>query len=58
VAEGKSAKEIEYILSRSIKTVAFHKTAIFDALGVRPTAELTRYAIQKGMIGGSPPTGA
>jgi DNA-binding NarL/FixJ family response regulator len=50
VAEGKSAKEIAYLLDISVKTVAFHKTSIFEALGLRTTAELTRYAIDAGII--------
>jgi DNA-binding NarL/FixJ family response regulator len=50
VAEGKSAKEIAWVLGISVKTVAFHKTSIFDALGLRTTAELTKYAIEAGII--------
>jgi DNA-binding NarL/FixJ family response regulator len=49
VAEGKSVKEIAFILSISTKTVEFHKTTIMDQLGLRTTAELTRYAIEKGI---------
>lgn len=50
VAEGKSAKEIAAILNISVKTVAFHKTALFDALGLRTTAELTQFAVKSGLI--------
>lgn len=50
IAEGKSAKEIAHILDISIKTVEFHKGAIMDALGIRTTAELTRYAIEHGIV--------
>jgi DNA-binding NarL/FixJ family response regulator len=46
IAEGKAAKEIAHVLSISVKTVEFHKAAIMDELGMRTTAELTRYAIQ------------
>lgn len=53
IAEGKTAKEIGGILCISVKTVEFHKNAIFDALGLRTTAELTRYAIQTGISVGS-----
>jgi DNA-binding NarL/FixJ family response regulator len=45
IAEGKSAKMIASALAISTKTVEFHKAAIMDRLGVRSTAELTRYAI-------------
>ena len=50
IAEGKSAKEIAYILEISPKTVEFHKSAIMDELGIRTTAELTRYAIEQGIV--------
>jgi DNA-binding NarL/FixJ family response regulator len=49
VAEGKSAKEIADILRISPKTVEFHKASIMDALGLRTTAELTRYAVSHGI---------
>lgn len=51
VAEGKSNKEIAALLSISIKTVDFHKAAIMDELGIRSTAELTRYALRQGISG-------
>jgi DNA-binding NarL/FixJ family response regulator len=50
VAEGRSAKEIAHILNISIKTVEFHKAAIMDELGLRTTAELTRYALEQGIL--------
>lgn len=50
VAEGKGAKEIATIMGISVKTVEFHKSAIMDELGLRTTAELTRYAIEHGIL--------
>lgn len=50
IAEGKQAKEMAAILGISIKTVEFHKASITDALGLRTTAELTRYAIEHGIV--------
>jgi DNA-binding NarL/FixJ family response regulator len=50
VAEGKAAKEIAAVLGISVKTVEFHKAAIMDELGMRSTAELTRYAIAHGIV--------
>ncbi len=50
VAEGKTAKEIAQLLNISTKTVEFHKAAVMDELGMRTTAELTRYAIEQGML--------
>jgi DNA-binding NarL/FixJ family response regulator len=51
VAEGRIAKEIASRLNISVKTVEFHKTSISQALGMRTTAELTRYALERGMVG-------
>jgi two-component system NarL family response regulator len=50
VAEGQSAKEIAGTLNVSVQTVAFHKRQIMDKLGLRTTAELTKYAIQEGLV--------
>ena len=50
VAEGRSIKEIASILHVSVKTVEFHKSRIARELGVRTTAELTRYALEHGLL--------
>jgi len=50
VAEGKTTKEVAKRLKISPKTVEFHRNAIMDQLGVRTTAELTRYAMAHGII--------
>jgi DNA-binding NarL/FixJ family response regulator len=50
VAEGRSVKEIAGMLNISVQTVAFHKRQIMDKLGLRTTAELTKYAIQEGLV--------
>jgi DNA-binding NarL/FixJ family response regulator len=50
VAEGKSSKQIAAILHISVKTVEFHRNSLMDELGVRTTAELTRYALLKGIL--------
>jgi DNA-binding NarL/FixJ family response regulator len=50
VAEGKSTKEISAALNISPKTVEFHRNSLMDELGVRTTAELTRYALSRGII--------
>jgi DNA-binding NarL/FixJ family response regulator len=54
VAEGKSMKEIAQILGISVRTVEFHKNGIMQELSLRSTAELTRYAIEHGIAGGTP----
>ena len=50
VAEGRTAKEMAGILNVSLQTVAFHKHQIMNKLGLHTTAELTKYAIQEGLV--------
>ena len=50
VAEGRTAKEIAGILNVSLQTVAFHKHQIMNKLGLHTTAELTKYAVQEGLV--------
>lgn len=50
VAEGKSSKEISASLNISVKTVEFHRNSLMDQLGVHTVAELTRYAMLRGII--------
>lgn len=50
VAEGKTTKQISALLNISPKTVEFHRNSLMDELGVRTTAELTRYALSRGII--------
>ena len=50
IAEGRAAKEIAYLLNISIKTVAFHRENVKRKLGVRSTAELTRHAMEQGLV--------
>jgi DNA-binding NarL/FixJ family response regulator len=50
VAEGKTTKQISATLNISPKTVEFHRNSLMDELGVRTTAELTRYAISRGIV--------
>jgi DNA-binding NarL/FixJ family response regulator len=50
LAEGRQAKEIAVVLNVSPKTVEFHKYRIMDLLGVRTVADLTRYALKRGIV--------
>lgn len=50
VAEGRTVKEISAALNISPKTVEFHKNALMNETGLRTTADLTRYAIARGVI--------
>ena len=50
IAEGKSTKEIAYLLEVSVKTVETHRAAIMDRLGIRDVAGLVVFAIRNGLI--------
>ncbi len=49
-AEGRTIKEISSALAISLKTVEFHKSALMNELGLRTTADLTRYALAHQLI--------
>jgi DNA-binding NarL/FixJ family response regulator len=50
IAEAYTSDEIADALVISRKTVDHHRARILDKLGMRNTAELTRYAIRRGLI--------
>jgi DNA-binding NarL/FixJ family response regulator len=50
VAEGKQNKEIAGILYVSVRTVEFHRSRLMSRLGAHTVAELTRIALQEGLI--------
>lgn len=50
LAEGKGMREIGVILNLTTRTVAFHKYRIMEALHVRNTADLIRYAVKNYMV--------
>jgi DNA-binding NarL/FixJ family response regulator len=50
IVEGRGNKEIADVLHLSIKTIEFHRARIMDKLGVRSAAELTKVALQQGII--------
>lgn len=50
LAEGKSMKEVAYILQIKPGTVAFHKYRIMETLGIKSSAALIEYAIRHHMI--------
>ena len=54
IAEGHAAKEIAYAMNISVKTVAFHRENIKRKLGLRTTAELTKHAIEQGLVSAEP----
>ena len=51
IAEGKTSRQITVLLHISEKTVRTHRAHIMEKLDTHSIAELTRYAIRKGMIG-------
>jgi two-component system response regulator NreC len=50
VAEGCSNREIAELLQISLKTVETHRANLMNKLDIHSTAELTQYAIHKGVI--------
>jgi DNA-binding NarL/FixJ family response regulator len=50
IAEGHTSDEIASQLVISRKTVDHHRARILDKLGMRNGAELTRYAIRRGLV--------
>ena len=50
LAEGRLMKEVADILGVSARTVAFHKYAMMQELGVKTSAELVQYAVKQGLV--------
>lgn len=50
IIDGKGNKEIAGIIHVSVKTVEFHRARLMTRLGVHTVAELTKVALQQGLI--------
>src|ERR1035441_5420941 len=50
IAEGRSAKEIAFLLSISVRTTRFHRENIKTKLRLFTTAQLTKYAIEQCLV--------
>jgi DNA-binding NarL/FixJ family response regulator len=50
IIDGKGNKQIADVLHVSVKTVEFHRARLMGRLGVRSVAELTKVALQQGLI--------
>jgi DNA-binding NarL/FixJ family response regulator len=50
IAEGKSTKEIAFVLDVSLKTVETHRKAVMQRLGIHDVAGLVVFAIRSGLI--------
>ncbi len=51
IAEGRQNKEIAAILHVSVRTIEFHRSRLMNKLGARTAAELSRFALEEGLIG-------
>lgn len=54
IAEGKSTKEIAYVLEVSVKTVETHRTRLMERLGIHDVPGLVRFAIRAGIVSNDP----
>jgi DNA-binding NarL/FixJ family response regulator len=52
LAEGKSMKEAGDVLGLTPRTIAFHKYAMMQHLGVKTSAELVQHAMKLGLVAG------
>jgi len=50
IASGKRVGDIAKELSLSVKTISTYRLRILEKMGLRTNAELTRYAIERGLI--------
>jgi DNA-binding NarL/FixJ family response regulator len=50
IAEGKSTKEIAFLLNLSIKTVEAHRSQIMNRLDIHDVSGLVRFAIRAGLV--------
>lgn len=55
VAEGKSTKEIAFVLQVSVKTVETHRAALMERLGIRDIAGLVLYAVRHKLVSAERP---
>ena len=51
LAEGHSVQEVAHRFCRSPKTINNQRTSVLRKLGLRNTAQLTRFAIRNGLVG-------
>jgi DNA-binding NarL/FixJ family response regulator len=54
IAEGRSSREIAETLHLSVKTIDVYRRNLKSKLGIQGVADLTRYAMAKGLISPAP----
>ena len=54
LAEGRTTKEIAFVLGLSVKTVETHRSAIMERLDIRHLAGLVLFAADHGLVSGRP----
>jgi DNA-binding NarL/FixJ family response regulator len=52
LAEGRTMKEVAYVLDVTPRTVAFHKYTMMEQLQLRSSAELVQFAIKSSLLAG------
>ena len=50
IASGETVTEIAARMHLSVKTVSTYRARLLDKMGMQTNAELTRYAIQTGLL--------
>ena len=50
VAEGKSTKEIAFILTLSVKTIETHRAQLMERLNIHDVAGLVKFAMRSGLV--------
>jgi DNA-binding CsgD family transcriptional regulator len=50
LAEGRSMKEVAYLLNVTPRTIAFHKYTMMDQLQLKSSAELIQFAMKSSIV--------
>jgi DNA-binding CsgD family transcriptional regulator len=50
LAEGRTMKEVAYLLDITPRTVAFHKYTMMEQLQIKSSAELIQFAMKSSML--------
>jgi DNA-binding NarL/FixJ family response regulator len=50
LAEGRSMKQVAFVLNVSPRTVAFHKYTIMDHLQIKSSVQLIEYAMKSALV--------